>query len=134
MAFYSGGFLYIPQNQEVLLHLRDNKTKNNPNVWAFFGGLSKGDEKPEETFKREIFEELGIHVENPIFLRDYFNPDFQTHRYVFFVKLTEKPTIKLHEGKAAEWMTLDNALERSLSKRTREDLLFFKNFPHYLDK
>lgn len=126
MAFYAGGFIYDPSSKEVLLHLRDNKTENNPGVWAFFGGLSKTNERPEETFKREIVEELGIVLNEVKYLRDYFNPDLNTHRYVFFETANRKPEIELSEGDKAQWLTVANALKLSLSKRTREDLIYFK--------
>lgn len=126
MTFYSGGFIYNSTSEEILLHLRDNKTKNNPNVWAFFGGLSEENEKPEETFKREVLEELDIVLDHVNYLRDYFNPDFNTHRHVYFIAVNEKPKFKLGEGDKAPWFTVDDALELNLSKRTREDLFHFK--------
>lgn len=60
------------------------------------------------------------------YLRDYFNPDFDTHRYVYFVQLEEKPNLQLSEGEKAEWFIIDDAFKIELSKRTREDLLYFK--------
>lgn len=126
MVFYAGGFIYNSNSKEILLHLRDDQTKNNPNVWAFFGGLSEPNEKPESTFKREVLEELDIPVNNVEYLRDYFNPDFDTQRYVYFVRVKEKPNFKLSEGSKASWFTIDDALKLKLSKRTREDLLYFK--------
>ena len=126
MKFYSGGFIYNPSTKEVLLHLRDNQTKNNPNIWAFFGGLSETNEKPKETFKREVFEELGISINKVEYLRDYFNPDFDTHRYVYFVQVRKKPKFHLGEGDKAKWFTIDETLSLGLSKRTKEDLLYFK--------
>src|SRR3989304_8090600 len=88
-TFYSGGFLYDPALKEALLHKRDDQTKNNPNRWAFFGGLSKKGEKPAHTFKREVQEELGIKLDSVAIqeLTDYFNPDFNIHRYVFYAKV-----------------------------------------------
>ena len=73
--FYAGGFLYNPKTDEILLHKRDAKTKVNPNQWAFFGGLNEGDETPEQTFIREVHEELGIEIPERSIkpLCDYFN-------------------------------------------------------------
>lgn len=124
--FYAGGFLYNSKTNEVLLQLRDNKTKNNPKSWAFFGGLAEENETPEETFKREVLEELNISIDKVKYLRDYFNPDFNTHRYVYFVQLEEKPNLQLNEGEKAEWFRIDKAFKIKLSKRTKEDLLYFK--------
>lgn len=132
MVFYAGGFIYNSTSKETLLHLRDKKTENNPSVWAFFGGLSKTNEKPEETFKREILEELDIVLNKVKYLRDYFNPDFNTHRYTYFVVVKKKPNFQLSEGDKAQWFTINNALKLHLSKRTREDLTYFKE--NMLDK
>ncbi len=126
--FYAGGFLYNPDKKEVLLHKRDTKTVNNPGQWAFFGGLSKEGETPVQTFIREIKEELGIDVtpDSVHTLCDYFNPDFDTHRYAFFV-LTILPKSKmiLGEGEDFGWFPIKDALRLNLSKRTRQDLMTF---------
>ena len=121
---YAGGFIYNPKTSQVLLHLRDNQTSDNPNLWAFFGGLSQENERPEDTFKREILEELDIAVNDLTYLRDYFNPDFDTQRYVFYVIL-DNPKFKLGEGADAQWFKISEALKLNLSKRTKEDLNYF---------
>ena len=64
--FWAGGFLYNPDNNSVLLHQRDAKTKFNPNAWAFFGGLNEGTETPLQCFIRELSEELGCKLEDKI--------------------------------------------------------------------
>ena len=127
--FYAGGFLYNPHSKRVLLHKRDEKTDTNKNTWAFFGGLSKKGETPVQTFQREVKEELSVRFPlskiKPLY--DYFNPDFNVHRYVFYVPSSYlKSTLKLREGKGFEWTPLPNAFKFSLSKRTRQDLTFFQ--------
>lgn len=127
--FYAGGFLYNPHSKKVLLHLRDDKTNKNKNTWALFGGLSKKGESPMETFQREIKEELSVRFPlskiKPLY--DYFNPDFNVHRYVFYVPSNYlKNKLKLKEGKGFEWTPLPNAFKFNLSKRTRQDLVFFQ--------
>lgn len=99
--FYSGGFLYNPRTRQVLLHKRDNRTDDNPDSWAFFGGLNENTENPPETFAREIKEELGLAFTQPDIqpLCDYFNPDFNTHRHVFFIQIElPKSAMTLAEG------------------------------------
>lgn len=128
-TFYAGGFFYDSINQKVLLHKRDDKTKNNPNTWAFFGGLSKRGETPPVTFKRELKEELDVTLTLKKIkkLCNYFNPDFKTHRYVFFTETrVKKEGLRLREGKGFDWFTLSRAFKMNLSKRTRQDLLFFQ--------
>jgi len=127
-TFYAGGFFYNPRARKVLLHKRDTKTKNSPNQWAFFGGLREGEEPPVQTFAREIKEELGIEfpLQSIHPLCDYFNPDFDTHRYVFYV-VTEAPksAMTLTEGEDFDWLPLEEAFNLDLTKRTRQDLTTF---------
>jgi 8-oxo-dGTP pyrophosphatase MutT (NUDIX family) len=127
-VFYAGGFFYNPENNRVLLHRRDFNTPNNPGQWAFFGGTSEVEESPMETFLREIREELGITLtmQEVVPLCDYFNPDFDTHRYVFYV-VSDIPVsvLTLREGAGLDWIELDEIFSLNLSKRTRQDLETF---------
>ena len=62
-VFWAGGFFYNPKTNSVFLHRRDGNTKFDPNMVSFFGGSSEKDEKPEDCFKRELFEETGLKIE-----------------------------------------------------------------------
>lgn len=126
--FYSGGYLYNPKTQCVLLHLRDGNTKINPHQWAFFGGASEGEETPAETFIREIKEELGVdilpHEIKP--LRDYVNDEFGIYRHVFFVESElHKKQMKLGEGADFDWIPLEKVLGYDITEKTREDMKYF---------
>lgn len=126
--FYSGGFLYNLKTESVLLHKRDSSAKVNPNQWAFFGGLNKGDETPKQTFVREIREELNIEIpEDKIKpLCDYFNEELQTYRYVFFIESDlEKSQMRLAEGKGFDWISLDKVFDYDLTEKTVRDLKLF---------
>lgn len=126
--FYAGGFLYNPKKNSVLLHKRDEKTKVNPNQWAFFGGLSEGDETPKQTFMRELKEELGVEIPGGEIksLCDYFNKELQTYRYVFFVESgLEKSQMRLTEGEGFDWIPLDKVFEYDLTEKTERDLKRF---------
>lgn len=126
--FYAGGFLYNPKTRSVLLHKRDSKAKVNPNLWAFFGGLSEGSESPKQTFMREMNEELGIRIpeENIRSLCDYLNEELRTHRYIFFVESDlEKSKMRLMEGEDFDWIPLDNVFGYSLTEKSVKDLKLF---------
>lgn len=126
--FYAGGFLYNPKTKSILLHKRDSKTKVNPEQWAFFGGLNEEKETPKETFIREIQEELNIEIsEDKVkLLRDYFNNELQTYRYVFFIENDlKKSQMKLNEGEDFDWILLDKIFDYDLTEKTKLDL---KNF------
>lgn len=129
MSFFSGGFLFDPITKRILLHKRDNKTTNNPGLWAFFGGLSEDNEKPIETFIRELGEELGINIKKETIseLTNYFNPDFNVHRYVFYTTMNEQTIFTLNEGERFEWFDFSKAMDLEITNRTRDDLILFKN-------
>ena len=97
-------------------------------MWAFFGGLSQESETPPNTFKRELREELELTLSDDSIkkLTDYFNPDFDTHRYVFYAETKESRNLKLHEGEGFAWVTLEEAFNQNLSKRTKQDLSLFQ--------
>lgn len=129
--FFAGGFLFNPGNNKILLHKRDSKTKINPNKWGFFGGKSENDEKPLETFIREMREELGIEISEDqiIPLCSYLNKEFNTYRYVFYVESDlKKSQMQLGEGADFEWISLSDAVSYDLTDKTKKDLeLFIKN-------
>ena len=127
--FWAGGFLYHPKNNCVLIHKRDLNTKFNPNSWAFFGGLNKDNETPIDCFIRELYEEIKIKVkeEEVITLYDYFNEEFQTHRFVFYVITSKKDKsgFVLSEGADFDWIKLNSLDKYNLTEKTEKDLRFF---------
>lgn len=127
MKHVASGFFLDRERQQILLHLRDGNTKNNPHKWAFFGGLIEGEETPEEGFIREIQEELGIDVKKgeACFLREYFNEPHNTHKSVFYVERYVDPKeIILGEGADFRWIPLDEVLGYDMTDTTRDDLEF----------
>lgn len=127
--YYVGCFFFNPKTKKVLLHLRDDKSLN-PNLWAFFGGMSEANEEPLQTLKREIKEELNLRLRDKDikYLCDYFNPDYSQHRYIYFIETEnlKDEDIKLAEGAGFGWFTLEQAFKLNLTKRTRQDLETFK--------
>ena len=90
-----------------LLQLRDNKsTISSPGQWSLFGGKIKSGETPQQTMKREIYEELSIQPAEYKYLwfTDHFSPFERTVIRDWF--FTSDVTAvwsghKLREGKAA---------------------------------
>ena len=110
------------------MHKRDAKTNVNPNKWAFFGGLNEGEEKPKQTFAREIEEELNIKISEDKIqpLCDYFNEELKTYRYIFFVESDlDKSHMQLGEGEGFDWIPLNNVFEYDLTEKTVRDLELF---------
>lgn len=126
--FWSGGFLYNPNNKKVFLHLRDSNTKYNPNMYAFFGGLNEGVETPVQCFVRELNEEAGLLVDakQVIPLTDYYNSEFKTYRYVFYVVSNViKSDLTLGEGAGFEWVCLQKLNQLKCTEKTLKDLQTF---------
>lgn len=126
--FFSGGFLYNPKTNEVLLHKRDGNTPVNPHKWAFFGGTSERDETPVQTFIREMSEELGIKLKEQevLPLCDYPNRERNIHRYVFYViSDKKKEEMVLGEGADFDWVPLSVISSYDITDKTSDDLEYF---------
>ncbi len=127
--YWGGGFLWDPEEQSVLLHLRDSKTSVNPNKWAFFGGLAERGESPAECFVREVQEELGLRLNlaEVRMLTHYLNTALSTYRYVFYIECSRRElSITLTEGAGFDWIPLRRLRQYDLTDLTVRDLNVFR--------
>ena len=63
--------LLIVTNDGLLMHHRDDKPGiAHPGCWAGFGGAVEAGETVEEALHREVAEETGLVIPDPIFLTD----------------------------------------------------------------
>jgi 8-oxo-dGTP pyrophosphatase MutT (NUDIX family) len=63
--------LLIVTDSGLLLHHRDDKPGiPNPGCWAGFGGAVEDGETVEEALHREVAEETGLVITDPVFLTD----------------------------------------------------------------
>jgi len=123
--FFAGGFLYNSERQEVLLQKRDGKTPINPYKWGIFGGTSEEGETPQQTFLREVKEELCITLPDDTAhaLNDFFKEKEGYHRYGFYaVSNLKKSEMHLTEGEDFDWIPLAKVLDYDLTDSTRKDL------------
>lgn len=54
----SGCIFLSKKTGRIMMQLRSNNVTH-PKTWGFFGGKSEGEERPIETLKREVAEEVG---------------------------------------------------------------------------
>jgi 8-oxo-dGTP pyrophosphatase MutT (NUDIX family) len=86
------------QSDHLLLQLRDDlPTILYPGCWAMFGGHLEPGESPLQAVKREIWEEIGFTMANPVYFRSY--SDQIAIRHVFSHPLTVSlAELNLQEG------------------------------------
>ncbi len=101
-------FLLVRPNGEVLLQLRDEKTRYYPNTWCFPGETSEGEEKAISAVIRGIKEEYDLEVVEDAcqFFAMNSLPHISQEVAVFICRVKEDQTPKLKEGKEMRWMSL----------------------------
>ena len=87
------------------------KGKNCELLWEFPGGKIEENETPEEALKREILEELNVHinVDKYIYTVEYDYPKFHLSMRCYICSLIDE-NIELKEHSAAKWLVI-NELE-----------------------
>lgn len=102
--------LFIRNDGKILLQHRDNNTTWFPDHWSFFGGGIEEGEKPIDTIKRELVEELEYAVVNPklVHIHHFFVDGEECVNNIFLIKYDETSKLKLHEGKEYGWFSYDD--------------------------
>lgn len=63
--------LIVTADRELLLHHRDDKPGiPHPGCWSGFGGALEDGESAEDAVRREVFEETGLKIAEPVFLTE----------------------------------------------------------------
>jgi 8-oxo-dGTP pyrophosphatase MutT (NUDIX family) len=93
--------LIVTEDGGLLLHHRDDKPGiPNPDCWAGFGGAVEEGETVEEAVVREVREETGLQITDPIFLTEAVDHegDGRTVSLFYIVGGVRPEDIDLHEG------------------------------------
>ena len=93
--------LLIVTNDGLLMHHRDDKPGiAHPDCWAGFGGAVEAGETVEEALHREVAEETGLVIADPIFLADVVDHEGDGRLVSLFYSVGDyQPAdIDLHEG------------------------------------
>jgi 8-oxo-dGTP diphosphatase len=104
---------FIDKEDNILLFLRDKDRPPTfqipyPNMWDVLGGHVEEGESPLECIRREMWEELGLHVSPPQLGTIEFE-DRVDHVFVEFLWNTDINRLnkKLNEGQRVCWFNLD---------------------------
>ncbi len=129
--------LYLENdNGEFLLQLRTDDAPRFPSYRAPPSGALEAGENPESCLKREMREELGITVSEPVFVRDYlwYSPEgsslWYNHNFLFWAE-TRIPIeeMVLGEGARIDFFPLEEIEKMNLAfnhNETFRDLLLWK--------
>ncbi len=113
--------IFINKDREVLLHLRDNKsTIPYPNFWALLGGHVEDDENSLKALKREIKEEIGYEIKNPVFLGTL---DDQVGNivYIYRSEIDKKiDELKLNEGQKLGYFNFEQLIKLKIPESLRK--------------
>lgn len=119
--------ILMNDKKEILLHLRDNKPDIDcPNTWGFIGGHVEKNEGVLEALKREILEEVGLKIKDPVFISSF---DDRVGHEVFVYKIlvnVKANKIKLNEGQMVKFFSLEDAFKLKNLPRCMRD--FFEEF------
>ncbi len=111
--------IIVDDKGRFLLQLRDEKAKIHANKWTLFSGRIQKGEKPDTTIVRELKEELGVEVSNPIKFGEY-RKYLIFSRHVFVIKLTMQEPIKVEEGKEGRYFTRNQLNFINIADYTRK--------------
>jgi 8-oxo-dGTP diphosphatase len=93
--------LIVTEDGRLLLHHRDDKPGiPNPDCWAGFGGAVEDGETVEDAVRREVREETGVEIEDPVFLTETVDHegDGRTVSLFYIVSSVRPEDIDLQEG------------------------------------
>jgi len=100
--------LFINDQKEILLCLRDDKPDiDYPNTWGFIGGHINPGETELDALKREVMEEIGFNVKNPLFIKTI-DDGAGNEVFVYKIKINlDAKDLTLTEGQKLEYFSLE---------------------------
>ncbi len=123
-------FILVRPNSEMLLQLRDEKSRYYPNTWCFPGESAEGNEEPIQMVIRGVQEEYNVRVSKNIcqFLTVNHLPHINQEIAVFICKIDDNQTPVMREGKKMRWMGINEIKKLELGFEQNKILPFIEEF------
>ena len=126
--------LYVKMKQVLMQH-RGDDAPILPGHWGFFGGLVDVDETPEQTVRRELFEEIEYRPHKPEFFIKEKSMQGGIHvlTHIFIEEYDETQPLILHEGQEYGWFMIDDALNLKITKYRHASLWKIRGYLEELE-
>lgn len=114
--------LIVTEDGGLLLHHRDDKPGiPNPDCWAGFGGAVEDGETVEDAVLREVCEETGLQIADPIFLTEAVDHegDGRVVSLFYIVGGVRPEDIDLHEGAGVGVHRIEDLLDLKMTPFVR---------------
>jgi len=114
--------LIVTGDRRLLLHHRDDIPGiSHPGCWAGFGGAVEDGETVDQALRREVQEETGIDVTDPIFLTDEVDHEGDGSLVSLFYVLggIDESDVDLREGAGVGTFGVDELTDLALSPFVR---------------
>ena len=119
----TAAIILYTKDGKILLQHRSPDAPRNPNNWGCFGGGIEEGETPEQTVRRECYEEIEYTLRNPRLIHEEAESGSpHTTEYTYAEEYDPSQSIKLREGQGYGWFTIQEAFELEISDYRREML------------
>lgn len=118
------GVFLVNQENEVLLHLRDNNPSIfMPGMWTGLGGSIDKNETAEEAAFRELMEEISYKPKELHYLVCYTHKDRIVHIYFSIVNFKDTSALHLNEGVTLKFYSFDKIKDLYKNGKTNLDII-----------
>jgi 8-oxo-dGTP pyrophosphatase MutT (NUDIX family) len=116
--------IWDPRQAKVLLQKRAASRALYPNKWEIPGGHTEAEESPEQTIKRELFEELQCELlELGPLLHSYTWQKAGVRNDVYLIQIQGKPIPEAGKVTELRWVTLEEGCRLFESQEDSEGAL-----------
>ncbi|MFI9641381.1 NUDIX hydrolase [Micromonospora sp. NPDC051925] len=129
----TAGVVLVRSDGSLLLQLRDDHAPTDANRWGIPGGLAEPGETPEAAARRELLEETGLQVHEPLHLFwSGVTADGRHTAHVYYATTdADASDIVVGEGRAMVFVPADAVAQLDLAANARPVLRDFLTSKQY---